>query len=145
MVFRFCGIPHIYFFCLEPTLKKTTLGWEQFPSVSLIILKALLRKLLNISFVLSFFSKITWYIDNGTWETPYSWRFFGHGSTYVLILSKVNIMKQKWAKVPAKLSVGLKVKTVLQRTLHQSISFIIVFFFFSQTNLVFKFTLVLIE
>ena len=37
---------------------------------------------------------------NGVWKTPYSWRFYRHGSVYVQILSWLNIMKQKWAKVP---------------------------------------------
>ena len=33
---------------------------------------------------------------------------YGHGSTYVLIFSRVIIMKQKWAKVPWKLLVAQK-------------------------------------
>ena len=27
------------------------------------------------------FSKITRHLDNAIWTTPYSWRFYGHGST----------------------------------------------------------------
>ena len=100
--------------------------------------------------------KVTWYqlfwkfwtttghIDNGIWKTPYSWRFYGHGSTYVLILSWINMTKRKWAKVPWKLLVAQKFKPVLWRLLHQDIS-LIIFFFFFETNLVFIFNLVVIE
>ena len=102
-------------------------------------------KLLDICYVQSFFSTTMIHIENGIWVTHYSWRFYGHESTYVLIVSWVSIIKRKWAKVPGKLSVWQKSKPALQRTLHQDISFIIAFFFFAQTNLVFKFNLVLIE
>ena len=59
--------------------------------------------------------------------------------------SWVNVMKPKWVKVPWKLLVVQKSEPVLWRTLHQDISLIIVFFFFTGTNLVFKFNLVLME
>ena len=90
------------------------------------------------------FSAIARHIDNGIWKIFYSWRFYGHGSTYKLILSWVN-MKWKWVNVPWKLSVAQKSEPILWRTLHQDISLIIVLCFASQTNLVFKFNLVLIE
>ena len=51
------------------------------------------------------------------WKTPYSWRFYGHASTYVLILSWVT-MKRKSTKVTGKLSVPQKSESVLRRTLH---------------------------
>ena len=85
--------------------------------------------------------KVTWYqlfskfwtttrhIDNGIWKTPYSWRFYGHGSSYVLILSWINMMKRKWAKIPWKLLAAQKFEPVLWRLLHQHISLIIIFFF----------------
>ena len=91
------------------------------------------------------FSTITRHIDNGISNILYSWRFYGHGSTYMLIFSWVNIMKWKWEKVPWELSVAQKFKPVLWRILHQDISLIIVLFFSSQTNPVFKFNLVLTE
>ena len=75
----------------------------------------------------------------------YSWRFYGHGSTYVFILSWINMMTWKLAKAPWKLLVPQKSEPILWRTLHQGISLIIIFFFFSETNLVFKFNLVVIE
>ena len=75
----------------------------------------------------------------------YSCRFYGRGSTYVLILSWVNIMKPKWMKVRGKLSVRQKSEPVLRRTLHQDISRNIAFFFFSRTSLVFIFSLLLTE
>ena len=43
-------------------------------------------------------------------EVTYSWRFYGHGSTCVLILSWLNIMKRQLTKVPGKLSVAKKFK-----------------------------------
>ena len=57
----------------------------------------------------------------------------------------LNVEKQKWEKVPDKLSVAQKSEPVLQRALQQDISLIIVFFVFSQRNLVFKFNLQLIK
>ena len=56
------------------------------------------------------------YTDNDIWETSYNWRFYGHGLTYLLILSWLNIMKRKLTKPPGKLSVPEKFKPVLQRT-----------------------------
>ena len=56
--------------------------------------------------------KGTEYIDNCIWKTPYSWRFYGHGSTWV------NITKRKWAKMPWKSLVAQKFEPVLWRTLH---------------------------
>ena len=58
----------------------------------------------------------------------------------VPILSWIN-MKQKLVKVHWKLSVVQKSELVLWRTMHRDISLIIVFFFFSETNLLFRFNL----
>ena len=46
-------------------------------------------------------------------------QIYSPGSTYVLILSWVNIMKRKSTKFPGKLSVAQKSKPALDRTLHQ--------------------------
>ena len=86
---------------------------------------------------------ITRHIDNGIWKILYSWRFYGHRSTYMLIFSWIHIMKRKLAKVPWKLSDAQKFEPVLWIALHQDILLIIELFFASQTNLVFKFNLVL--
>ena len=51
----------------------------------------------------------------------------------------------KMAKGARQLSVVQKSEPVLRRALHQNVSLIIVFFFFSQTSLDFKFSLVLME
>ena len=59
--------------------------------------------------------------------------------------SWVNIMKRKWAKVPWKLLPAQKSEPVLWETLHQDISLIILFFFYTEINLVFKFNLMLIK
>ena len=142
MVFR---VYIFYFFCLEATVKKNT--WMRTISVTVIaiISEVPFWKLLGFSYVQSSFSKITRHIENGIWKILYKWIVYRYGSTYTLILSWVNIMKLKWAKIPWKLSVAQKSEPVLWRTLHQDISLITVFFFASQINPVFKFNLVLIE
>ena len=58
--------------------------------------------------VQSYFSTFTRHFGNGVWKASCSWRFYGNGSTCVLILSWVNIIKRNWAKVPGKLSVVQK-------------------------------------
>ena len=95
-----------------------------FITVMVIILKVPFWKLLDISYVKISYSTITRHINNGIWKTPYSWRFYGHGSTYVLILSWVNVMKRKWVKVSKKLSVAQNSEPALRRTLDQDISLI---------------------
>ena len=136
-----------FIFRPEPTITKDI--WIRTIPVTImaIISNVLLWKLLAITYVKSYFSTITRHIHNGFWKTPCSWGFYGHGRTYMIILFWVNIMTQKWTKLPWKLSVAQKSEPVLQKALHQDISLIITFFFFSQTNLVFKFNLnlVLIE
>ena len=104
-------------------------------TVVVIISKVLFWKLLDISYVQSSFSTFSRHSDNGIWKTPCRWRFYGNGSTYVLILSWVNIMKRKWAKEPGKLSDVRKSEPVLWRTFH----LLLYSCFFSQTNLVFKY------
>ena len=145
MVWRFHGIPcfYFYFFLFRSNGKKNTWMRAIFVTVMVII-----SQVSTESYWMSAVFKVlttSRHIDNGIWKTTYNWRFCGHGSTYMLILSRVNIMKQKWAKVPWKLLVAQKSELVLWRTLQQGISFIIVYFFFSETNSVFKFNLVLIE
>ena len=108
IVGRCRGIPcfHFLFFCLEATVKKNT--WMRTISVTVMVIisKVLLWKLLDFSYVQSYLSAITRYIDNDIWKILYSGRFYGDGSTYMLILSWVNIMKWKWANVRRKLSVA---------------------------------------
>ena len=134
-----------FIFCLKATVKKNT--WMRTISVTVMVTisKVLFSKFLDFSCVQRSFSKITRHIDNGIWKIFHSWRFYGHGSTYQLILSWLNIMKWKWVKVPWKLSVAQKSEPILWKTSHQDISLIIVLWFVPQTNLVFKFNLVLIE
>ena len=62
--------------------------------------------------------------------------------SYVLILSWIKNMKQKWAKKSWKLLVAQKSEPVLWRTLHQAFH-LLIFFFYSETSLVFKFDLVI--
>ena len=113
------------FFCLEPMIKKNI--WMRTISVTVMVIisKVLFWKLLDISknisdisYVQSTFLTFTRHIDNGISKTPCSWRFYGNGSTYVLILLWMNIMKRKWAKVSRKLSVVQKPEPVLWRIFH---------------------------
>ena len=113
------------FFCLEPMVKKNIWMRKISVKVMVIISKVLFWKLLDISknisdisYVQSTFLTFTRHIDNGISKTPGSWRFYGNGSTYVLILLWMNIMKRKWAKVSRKLSVVQKPEPILWRIFH---------------------------
>ena len=90
--------------------------------VMVIISKVLFWKLLDFSYVQSSSSTITKHIDNGILK----------------IFTAVHFTT--WININANSS-----EPVLWWTLHQGISLIIVLFFPSQTNLAFKFNLVLIE
>ena len=113
------------FFCLEPMVKKNI--WMRTISVTamVIISKVLFWKLLDISknisdisYVQSTFLTFIRHIESCISKTPCSWRFYGNGSTYVLLLPWLNIMKRKWANVSKKLSVIQKPEPILWRTLH---------------------------
>ena len=136
LVWRCHGIQyfHFYFFCLEPMVKKNI--WMRTISVTVvvIILKVLFSNLLDISknisdisYVQSTFLTFIRHIENGISKTPCSGRSYGNGSTYVLILPWVNIMKRKWANVSKKLSVIQKPEPVLWRTFHLLYSCILLF------------------
>ena len=112
-----------FFFCLEPMVKKNI--WMRAISVTVMVIisKVLFWKLLDISksisdisYVQTTFLTFIRHIDNCISKTPCSWRFYGNGSTYILILPWVNIMKRKWAKLSRKLSVVQKPEPVLWRT-----------------------------
>ena len=133
-----------YIFCLEATVIKQ-LDENKARHYYGNFFKSTILKLLDHSYVQSSFRTNRRHFDNGIWKTPYSWRFYGHGSSQILILFWVNIFKRKSTKVPGKLSFSQTSEPALQRTLHQDISLIIVWFFFSQKSLVFKFNLVLIR
>ena len=107
-------------------------------SVTVIVVTSKVMKVTWFSYVQNASSANARHIDKGIWWKLYIWRFYGHGSTCMLILSWVNIMKWKWTKVPLKLSIAQKFETVLWRTLHRTLDRF-------QTNLVFKFNLVLTE
>ena len=106
MLIRFYAIPCFYFLLFRTTTKKSTWIIAISVRVMVIILKMSCWKLLGICYVQSFFSTIKRHIDKGIWRTSYSWRIYGRGSTYVLILSCVNNMNPKWVKVRGKLWAG---------------------------------------
>ena len=127
LVWRCHGIPyfHFYFFLSNPMVKKKI--WMRQISVTVMVItsKVLFWKLLDISknisdisYVQSTFLTFTRHIDNAISKTPCSWRFYENGSTCVLILPWVNIMKQKSAKMSRKLSAAQKAEPILWRTFH---------------------------
>ena len=135
---------HIFDFLFRTTPKKC--NWMRAISVTVvvIILKFQFWMLHDFSYVQSSFSRSI--LTMAFWKTPYSWRFYASGSTYVLILSWVlNIMKPKWVKMRVMLSVGQKSQFALWKWLYQDVLLIIAFFVLSPVSLDFKFNLVLIE
>ena len=136
LVWRCHGIPyfHFYFFLSNPMVKKKI--WMRQISVTVMVItsKVLFWKLLDISknisdisYVQSTFITFIRHIENGISKIPCRWRFYGNGSTYVLILPWANIIKQKWANVSKKLSVIQKPEPVLWRTFHLLYSCILLF------------------
>ena len=106
-VWRCHGIPcsYLHFFCLESTVKSRHGCGNYFRSDIL---------------------KVTWWhLCSKFFLNNYKAHWQQHlkdtlQSTYVLIIFWVIIMKWKWVKVPAKLSVAQKYEPVLQRTLDQN-------------------------
>ena len=43
--------------------------------------ESVILKVLDHSYVQNSFSAIARHLDNGIWNKPYDWRFYGHGST----------------------------------------------------------------
>ena len=124
--------------------KKET--WMRTTSITVMVIipKVLFWKLPDFNYVQSSLratlTTFTSHIDNGIWKASCSWRFYGNGSICLPILSWVNIINRKWAKVPGRLWVVRKSNRVLWRIFD-----LLLYSFFSQTNLVFKFRLKLIE
>ena len=114
---KFC---HVYGYYFKNAIQKVT--WYQ---------------------LFSKFSTIMRHIAKGIWKAPYSWRFYEQGSTYALILFWISWNEN--GKDASEVISCTKIRAFLWRTLHQDISIIIIFFSFSETNLVFKFNLVLLN
>ena len=141
------GIPcfHLYFLCLEPTVRKNTWMRTISAKVLVIISKVPFWKLLDTNHIRSSFSTITRHIENGIWKTSYSWRFYGHESTCVLFLSWVIIMKRKWTKVPGNEGACTKIWDCSSMNIAQRHFTYYCIFLFPQTYLVFKSNQVFIE
>ena len=118
----------LYFFCLELMVRKNTCIRTISIMIITLISKLSFWKWLDYSYVQNF-STIMRNTGSSIWKT--SWRFYGHGSTYMLNLSQLKIMKWKLMKVDGKSSVVQKSKHVLWKELHQDISLVFVFFFLS--------------
>ena len=104
-------------------------------------------KLLNHSYVWSSFSSTTSDITVEFWKTANSWKFDGHWSAYVLILSSKlvktlwNENRRSWLESCTKIRT-FHLKESCTKIDHIWLTFIC--FFFSKTNLFFKSNLVLI-
>lgn len=130
----------IFLFFVEPTVRKDT--WMRMISVTVLVTfsKVLFSKILDHSHALSSVSTITRHIDKcilkGTLQLKIlrTWLYI---LAYSFIKTSASIIKQKWTKVPGKLSVVLKSKPALQRTLCRNIWHFIYFytpFFLSNKN-----------
>ena len=134
----------LFLFRANGKSKKET--WMRTTSITVMVIipKVLFWKLPDFNYVQSSLratlTTFTSHIDKGIWKASCSWRFYGNGSTCLPILSWVNIINRKWAKVPGRLWVVRKSNRVLWRIFD-----LLLYSFFSQTNLVFKFRLKLIE
>ena len=75
---------YFYFFCLEATL-----GQDRATSATVMVIfsKVPFRKLLYHSYVKVSSQQLRDTSTTVFWRTPYGWRFYGHGSIYVLIRS----------------------------------------------------------
>ena len=47
----------------------------------IVFFESVILKVLDHSYVQNSFSAIARHLDNGIWNKPYNWRFYGHGST----------------------------------------------------------------
>ena len=136
---RYSVFLFLFFFLFRCNGKKKT--WMR---TMVIISNVPFWKLLDISYFQSY-QKVQSTLTT-TFERHHSVEDFIRTWVNIRVyFSWVHVMKPKWVKVPWKLLVVQKSEPVLWRTLHQDISLIIVFFFFTETNLVFKFNLVLME
>ena len=69
----------IFVFCLEPTVRKQ-LDEKDIRHYHGNFYESTIFKLHDHSYVQSSLATITRHFDNGIWKTPYSWRFYMHGS-----------------------------------------------------------------
>ena len=121
MIWRCYGIPcfPFYFFCLKPTVRKGI--WMRTTSITVMVI---FQKCHSENYMIAAMFKVRSQqlrptLTRASWKASNSWRFYGHGSTCVLILSLAIIMKGKLTKVPGKLSIPQKSEPALRRTLHQ--------------------------
>ena len=133
MAWRYHGFPrfHFLFFCLEPTVRRNSFlhGYGKYIEIDIL---EVTWSLLCSKFFLSNYEA--------------HWQQHLKDTLQLKILrTSINLRdnsflgkyQEKLMKVPGKLSVTQKSNPVLQRMLDQGISLIIIFFFFSQTNVIF--------
>lgn len=81
--------------CLEPMVKKDYFHENDFCHSNGNYSERAILKVSWYQLCSKFFSTVTRDIVNVIWKITYNWQFYGHWSAYVLILSWLNIMKQK--------------------------------------------------
>ena len=122
----------VLFYCLEPTLRKNTLMRTT-------------ESYLITAMVPVPFEHLWSTVPTEFWETPYSWRFYGQGSNYLLILSsRLWWNKNRWKCLEnyhLQVIPSLHLKESCAKT--YDISLIFINFFFSQIKLFLKFIQVL--
>ena len=136
MVFRV----FILFICLEPTVRKCI--WMRKISVTVMVIFWKCHPEIIMFEVLS--QQLWDTFATAFWRTTHNWRFYGHGSTYVLILSS-RLEKKSWNEnrrsylesYKLHKNPSLHFEQHCTKIDHISLIFIS---FFSQANLVFNLT-----
>ena len=137
------------FSCLEPTIRKYI--WMRTTSISVMVIfwkchpeSYLFTAMFEVP------SQQLWgTLSTAFRKTPYNWRFYGHGWTYLTILSS-KLEKTSWNENQRSCLKSYKLHKNLNLHFEQHctkidlISLIFIRFFFSQSNLVFKFNLCLL-
>ena len=125
--------------CLEPALGKDIWIRVTSTTVMTIFSKLSLWKLLYHNYVQSFFSTVTRHIDQRILKDTLQLKILRTWikiRTNSFIKTWVNIMKRKSTKMRRNLSLAKKYEGCTK----DHISLVVIRFFFSQTNLVFKFS-----
>ena len=74
-------------FLFRNNVRKGYLERATSATVMLIFSKVLFRKLLDHSYVKVYSQQLRGTLTTAFWKTSYGWRFYGHGSRYVVIIS----------------------------------------------------------
>ena len=149
MKMLWCSVFSLLFFSLKSTVRKNI--WVRTTSVIVMVtfLKCHSESYLIIARLKVPFQQLWSTLTTAFWNTPYNWGFFGHGSTYLLILSswldKISCNENRRSCLESyKLHKNSSLYFEQYCTKTDHIWLIFKCFFFSQMNLVFKFNLAFI-